>query len=126
MGASIFGDRFGDSISWASRSMGGWSLDAETLGRCGPAHSFGEAVTLGQRHRFRRNLTLFVAHRGGVPTHVLADAFVLSRARVRTIVNELSQIEAERSQVGLPELGLPGTRSEPKAPKKLARPGGRG
>jgi hypothetical protein len=44
----------------------------------------------GQRWRFRRNVVIYVAARGGLPHQYLSDVFDLARSRISTIVKKFS------------------------------------
>ena len=50
--------------------------------------SSGEPRTIAQRWRFRRDLTMFLAHRAGLSQRILADVFDLPRSRVSVILKE--------------------------------------
>ena len=43
-------------------------------------------MTAGQKRRFRRNLVIAIAHRGGVSQRLLAEVFDLPRSRIGAIV----------------------------------------
>jgi hypothetical protein len=60
-------------------------------------------MTVGQRWRRKRNLTLFTARRGGVPLLILANVFDLSPRQVGRIVDRL-RAESETGRPGIPQL----------------------
>ena len=45
-------------------------------------------ASAGKRWRFRRNLVIYVAHRGGLSQRFLADVFDLPRSRIAEIIRE--------------------------------------
>lgn len=44
--------------------------------------------SVGARWRFRRNLAIYVAHRGGISQRILADVFDLPRSRISSIIKD--------------------------------------
>jgi hypothetical protein len=44
----------------------------------------------GQRWRFRRDVVIYAAARGGLPHHYLSDVFDLARSRISTIVKTIN------------------------------------
>lgn len=48
-------------------------------------------ASIGKRWRFRRNVVIFVAHRGGISQRVLAEVFDLPRSRIASIIKEVSE-----------------------------------
>jgi hypothetical protein len=52
-------------------------------------------VTEGQRWRRRRDLSIYIARRNGVPLEVVADVFDLSESRVSEIWTRLHTSEKE-------------------------------
>lgn len=49
--------------------------------------------TLGQRHRFKRNVALYAAHKAGMTERDLADAFLLARSRIHRIITEMRALD---------------------------------
>jgi hypothetical protein len=58
------------------------------------ARCLGPAPTPGQRWRFKRDLAIYLAWRGGMSQRMLADVFDLPRSRVQEIVLKVGQIAA--------------------------------
>jgi hypothetical protein len=51
-----------------------------------------EAKTPSQRWRFRRDLVILAAWRGGVSQRTLSDVFDLARSRIATIIERMNAL----------------------------------
>jgi hypothetical protein len=50
-------------------------------------------ASVGKQWKFRRNVVIYVAYRGGVSQRVLADVFDLPRSRIASIVKEFMKYD---------------------------------
>jgi hypothetical protein len=48
-------------------------------------------ASVGRKWRFRRNVVIYVAHRGGISQRLLADVFDLPRSRIAQIVRYIDK-----------------------------------
>ena len=53
--------------------------------------SLPKTASVGRRWKFRRNLVIFVAHRGGVSQRLLGDVFDLPHSRIAAIIKEFRE-----------------------------------
>jgi hypothetical protein len=51
--------------------------------------------SVGKRWKFRRDVVIYVAHRGGVSQRVLADVFDLPRSSVSKIISKFNKLTNE-------------------------------
>jgi len=52
-------------------------------------------ASVGKRWRFRRNVVIYVAHRGGLSQRHLADVFDLPRSRIAEIIREFRAYDGD-------------------------------
>lgn len=58
------------------------------------------SLTHFRRHKFHRDLAIYLAWRGGMSGRSLSLAFLLSRARVGEILAELREVAESRGETG--------------------------
>jgi hypothetical protein len=70
--------------------------------------------TAGQRWRFKRNLSIYLARKGGASVCMLADAHDLAESRVRAILEEVKANGEARQRAASP--------TQPPSPEKTPWP----
>src|SRR6516225_7956664 len=76
------------------RNLNKYLYDIETQTKSSLSMIRGRATSI-QKRRFRRDLVIYVAHRGRVSQRILAEVFDLARSRVGEIIRMQSALDAK-------------------------------